>query len=88
MCYFRTVIVKDPVYNMQCAARSLLRLCKLTLQALHSGVSCVSNGARAAGGVASRLADGVSAARVHVTRGPTRAIVTLVGVTTVMIRDT
>ena len=73
---------------MQCAARSLLNLCKLTLQALHSRVSCVSNGARAAGGVASRLADGVSAAWVQVTRVPTRAIVTLVWVTAVTVCDT
>ena len=80
--------MRDPVYYMHCAARSLLNLCKLTLQALHSGVSCVSNRARAAGGVASRLADGVSAARVHVTRVTTRAIVTFVWVTTITIRDT
>jgi hypothetical protein len=58
------------------------------LQALHSGVSCVSNRARAARGVASRLADGVSTARIHVTRVTTRAIVTFVWVTTVTIRDT
>lgn len=61
---------------------------KLTLQALHSGVSCVSDGARAAGGVASGLADGVGPARVHATRVTTRAVVTLVGVTTVTVRHT
>ena len=61
---------------------------KLTLQALNSGVSCVSDGARAAGGVASGLADGVGPARVHATRVPTRAIVTLVRVPAVTVRHT
>lgn len=58
------------------------------LQALNSGVSCVSDGARAAGGVASGLADGVGPARVHATRVPTRAIVTLVRVPAVTVRHT
>ena len=61
---------------------------KLTLQALNSGVACVSDGARAARGVASGLADGVSPARVHTTRVPTRAIITLVWVTAVTVRHT
>ena len=61
---------------------------KLTLQALHSGVSCVSDGTRAAGGMASGLADGISPARVHATRVTTRAIVTLVWVTAVTVRHT
>ena len=67
---------------------AVMILVKLTLQALNSGVSCVSDGARAARGMASRLADGVSPARVHTTRVPTRAIVTLVWVTAVTVCHT
>ena len=77
---------------MQCAARTLLDrmqfMIKLTLQALNSRVSCVSDRARAARGVTSGLADGIGSARVHATRVPTRAIVTLVRVTAVTVRHT
>ena len=59
---------------------------KLTLQALHLGVAGVANGAGAAGCVAPGLTDGVSAARVHVTRVPTRALHAFVRVPAVTVR--